>query len=255
MFAGLISCQYFYDKSKSKSPLLSPYVPKADVVKAADLGLDSAASSLYWLAAIQYFGYPQPDQYQKMDDYINLATNLDPKFSHPYAFATLIMPSIGLTDEAIEIGKGGVEKAEPNWEIPYNLALVYHMEKADQANASKYFDIAGRTLGAPSNAQWLAANYGSKPDFREQSKLIWKGVAEDTKDEVIRERAIAHLYQYELMDFLEEQGQIYKAKFGSYPDPIDKLVEVGILKEMPKDPFGYNFKFDDEGKVRLYFSK
>ncbi len=255
MFAGLISCQFYYDKSKSKSPVISPYVPSSEVVKVADLGLHSAASSFYWLAIIQYFGSWRSDNYEKMDEYIKLTTDLDPKFSHPYAFATLIMPALGLTDEAIEIGKKGVIETNNNWEVPYNLALVYHMEKKDQQNAIKYFDIAGRIPDAPTNAKWMAANYGSKPDYREQSKLIWEGVANDTKDEIIRERAIAHLTQYAIMDFLEEQGKIYKDKYGSYPDPIDKLVEVGILKSIPEDPFGYHFKFDEEGKIRLQHSE
>lgn len=255
MFAGLITCQFFYDKSKSKSPVVSPYVLNTDVVKASDLGLDSAASSLYWLTSIQYFGGWQSDNYQKMDDYINLVTDLDPNFSHPYAFATLVMPAINLTDQAIEIGKKGVEKSEPNWEIPYNLALVYHMDVKDQANATKYFDIAANTPGAPDNVKWIATNYGTRPDMRDQTLLIWQGIAENTKDEVLRDRANAYIYHYKLMTFLEEAGKEYYQKYGNYPDPVEKLVEAKILKEIPLDPFGYTFKFDTDGRVRSEFKK
>lgn len=246
--------QYIFDSAKSKSPSVSPFVPKATVVKAANLGLDSASSSLYWLLAIQYFGAPQKDGYQKFDDYIDLATDLDPKFSHPYAFATLVMPPQDLTDEAIVIAKKGIEKAETKWEIAYNLGLVYHMHKEDNVNAAKYFDIAGQDPKAPENIKWIAANYGSRPDIREQTKLIWQGIAESTNDPMLKERALAYVYHFELMSFLEAQARVYKTRFGNYPEHIEQLVEKDILTMIPKDPFGYNFVIDSDGRARIIIS-
>lgn len=255
LLAGIFFSQRFYDTAKAKETKPSPFVPSAAVVKSIDLGLNSAASSLYWLAAIQYFGDWQTDDYGKIDDYIRLSNDLDPKFSHPYAFAALILPGVGMTDQSIEIAKRGVEQADPNWEIPYYLASTYHSNKQDTKNAAKYFDIAAHTAGAPDNIKWIAANYGSRPDIREQTKLIWQGIAENSNDEVIRKRAEIYVYHFELMDFLEQAAKAYKDKYGSYPDPIEKLVDGKILKEIPKDPFGYKYSIDPDGRVRIVFQQ
>lgn len=253
LFAAVIMSQRFYDVARAREPKPSPFVPSASVIKAADLGLDSAASSLYWLASIQYLGGVQSDNYQKMNSYITLCNELDPKFSHPYAFATLIMPSIGQTDQAIAIGKAGIANADPDWEIPYYTGITYHVEKSDSANAAKYFDIAGRTPGAPDNIKWIAANYGSRPDLRAQTKMIWQGIAENTNDPEIKQRAEVYVYHFGLMDFLEQSATQYKTKYGNYPDPIEKLVEGKILKEIPVDPFGYTFYIDETGRARIKY--
>ncbi len=255
LFIFIVFSQVLHDKYSSKSSQKKPLIPTVQIVKAADLGLHSAASSLYWLYTIQYFGGARKDEYKNLPDYINLVTDLDPKFSHPYAFAPLVMPPYNLTDQAIDIAQKGIENSEPNWEIAYNLGLLYHMHKEDQSQALKYFDLAAQTPNAPDFAKWIATNYGSRPDIREQSKLIWQGVAENTNDQVLKERAETYIYHYELMSFLEKTATIYKEKFGQYPEPIEKLVEANILSEIPKDPFGYVFKIDDDGRVRGVIDK
>lgn len=249
----IVFCQIYFDRAKAKEIKPSPYVPNATFVKFVDLGLDNAAASLYWLATIQYFGDWQSDNYQKLDDYIKLVNSLDSKFSHPYAFAALVLPSVGLTDEAIEIGKYGLENADPNWEIPYYLATTYHMQKGDSTNAAKYFDIAAKTPGAPENIAWIAANYGSRPDLRSQTISIWQGIAENSNDPEITKRAEVYIYHFELMNFLEQAAAKYYEIYGAYPDPIDKLVEGKILKEIPPDPFNYEFYIDSEGRARIRF--
>lgn len=249
-FVIIAFCQLLHDRYSIESFQNKPLIPNIQIVKATDLGLHSAASSLYWLYTIQYFGSARKDEYINLPDYINLVTDLDPKFSHPYAFAPLIMPQYNLTDQAIDIAKKGIEKAEANWEIAYNLGLLFHMHKENQAEALKYFDIAAQTPNAPDFAKWIATNYGSRPDIREQTKLIWRGVAENTKDEVLKERAETYIYHYELMSFLEQSASLYKEKFGQYPESLEKLVEAKILKEIPADPFGYTFTIDNDGRVR-----
>jgi tetratricopeptide (TPR) repeat protein len=247
----IIMVQYFFDESKSHELKPSPYVMSAEVVKAADLGLDNAASDLAWLSAIQYFGDWQLDKYEKLDDFITLANDLDPRFSHPYAFATLSLPQVGMVDEAIEIAKRGIREADTDWEIPYYLGMIYYIEKNDVASALKYFDRAANTKGAPEKIQRLAANFNTKPDSREQSKEIWATVYETTNDESIKARAEAYILHYEILDFLERAAKDYKDKYGNYPDPIGKLVEGGVLKAIPTDPFGFEFEIDAEGRVRI----
>lgn len=251
LFAGIIFSQRFFDTARAKESKASPYVPSSDVIKAIDLGLHSAASSFYWLASIQYIGDWQTDNYVKMDQYLELATNLDPKFSHPYAYGVLVLPSLDKLGQAIKLGEKGVAEADKDWEIPYYMATDYHMFKSDSKNAAKYFDLAAKTPGAPDNIAWVAANYGSRPDLRAQTISIWQGIADGSNDPEIKKRAEIYIYHFELMNFLEEAAVQYKTAYGVYPDPIEKLVEGKILKEIPQDPLGYKYYIESDGRARI----
>jgi len=221
------------------------------VVRAADLGLHNATSDMIWLSAIQYFGDWQTDKYQKIDDYIFLANDLDPKFSYPYAFGVLILPSVEMADEALEIGKKGLENIDDDWRIPYYMATTYHIQKEDQANALRYFDIAAHTKDAPDNIKVVASVYGSNSDMREKSKAVWRGIFENSEDEVVSEKAYNYVLHYEILDLLEEAAEKYKDKIGSYPSELEQLVDENILKEIPGDPLGFEFAITETGRVTI----
>lgn len=251
LFSGVILSQYFFDQNKRKRIKLSPVLPKFEIVEASDLGLDNAFADYYYLSAIQYFGDWRSDNYEKLDDYIKLVNDLNPKFSHPYAFATLILPELGQTDNAIEIAKTGIEKAEPDWQIPYYLAIAYFLNKKDPAEAMRYFDLAARTEGAPENIQKVATNFRTRPDLRQQSKEIWISLYENSNDEVIEERAKKYITHYEILDLLENSAEKYKEKTGSYPSDPELLIKEKILKAIPPDPFGYQFEIGNNGRARI----
>lgn len=248
LLTGIYISQYFFDQSKKRDPFTQPFIPKADVIKATDLGLDNAAADIVWLESIQYFGGTPQTDITQMPEYLNLTTSLDPKFSYPYAFGALVLPNIGQVDQGIALAQKGIQKAEPDWRIPYYLATTYHINKSDAKNAAYYFDIAVRTPGAPENIQKIAATYASNPDTRAQTESIWEGIYETTNDEVVKERAKNYITHYEILTLLENAGAEYKKINGKYPDSVDYLVPT-ILKSIPADPFGFQYRFDETGRA------
>ena len=249
IFVGIISVQFFYDREQVKINFIEPIVFKPEVVRAANFGLDNAASDLMWLAAIQYFGGGESRTYEKLPDYLNLASDLDPKFSYPYAFGSLILPTIGFTDQGIALANKGIANNVDDWRIPYYIATTFYFNKNDVTSAYKYFDLAANTPGAPASIQKIAANFGSRTDKREQTIQIWTGIYETTNDSVVKERAKNYLIHFELMDILDEASAKYYNIYKKYPLTPDDLVAGKILKTTPVDPFGFTFKFGDNGKV------
>jgi hypothetical protein len=249
LFTGVVFAQFFFDLEKSKAKYFEPNVLAADKIKMIDLGLDNAASDLIWLAAIQYVGGTESKTLEKLGDYLFTVVELDPKFSYPYAFGVLLMPAFNQTDRAIELANLGLQNSEPDWRIPYYLAATYHWEKDDPAMAAKYFDLAANTKGAPANIKWVAANYGSGADKRERTKNIWIGIMTTSSDEVVKERAKNYIIHYEIMDLLEQAAKIYQSRYKKYPQNLEDLVSAYILKAIPSDPFGFQFKIDSNGQV------
>lgn len=248
VIAGIVVSQYFFDQNKAKIDPIEPLVLRSEVVKAADLGLHNAAADVAWLASIQYFGGRSKTNYVKLPEYLNLSANLDPKFSYPYAFGVLILPSINKTDQGIDLAKKGIKEAEPEWRIPYYLATTYHINKNDTKDAAYYFDLAANTKGAPDNVRKIAAGYGSRSDLRSQTEQIWEGIYESTDDEVIKERAKNYIIHFELLSFLEQAAQKYQTINGRLPAAATDLVP-SVLKEIPADPFGFQYKFDETGRA------
>ncbi len=251
LIAIVIVSQVFSDGGKSKTEKPSPFLLPAKVVAASDLGLHSAAADIAWIGMIQYFGDWQDDNYQKLGDYIRLANALDSKFSYPYAFGALILPTLERTDEAIEVAKAGIENADPDYRIPYYLAVTYFLNKQDYQNAAFYFDLASRTKGAPDNVKAISASFNSRPDLRAQSIAIWTSIYENSNDEVVQERAKAYIIHYEILNILEAAAREYKKDTGNYPANIEDLVTAKILTAVPADPFGFKYYIDSDGRARI----
>lgn len=243
---AIIFVQFFADQAKAEGSPVDPYVPNSKIVKVLDLGLNNAAADISWLFAIQYFGGRLTPTYDSLDDYLFLSADLDPKFSYPYAFGVLLLPSVGQTDRSFELGEQGIRNSTPDWRIPYYMATTYHMTKNDTENAAKYFDLAAHTVGAPDNIQKVAASYGTRPDLRSQTELIWQGIYDGSTDMVVKERAKDYLTHLALLDFLEEAAKEYKKINNKFPDDTDQLLSSHILRAIPADPFGYQYKFNAE---------
>lgn len=251
LFAFVIVAQYYFDIGRKLAVKPQPYVWPTPVVKAADLGLNAAAADYVWLSMIQYYGGGRSDGFEKLDDYIKLANDLDPKFSYPYAFGTLILPGEGMMEEAIKIGERGISESDPDWRIAYYMAITYHIKLNDVKNATNYFDIAAKTPGAPDTIQIVAANYGTRPDIRSETKQIWISLYETSNDEVVRKRALSYIEHYDILDILEQAAKIYKDENGGYPADISEMVSAGIMRYIPKDPFGFSYYIDEEGRARV----
>lgn len=246
---GIISTQYLFDAQQKKKKFEEPFVLKPEVIKASDLGLHNAASDLVWLGSIQYFGGGESKTYEELPSYLSLASDLDPKFSYPYAFGALILPSIGYVDQGIALAEKGISSSLLDWRIPYYLATAYYFDKNDAANAAKYFDLAANTSGAPDGIKKVAANFGSRGDKRNQTKQIWEGIYETTNDSVVKERAKNYVLHYSIMDLLEQASAQYYKINKKYPSNVDDLVSGRILKVIPPDPFGFQFNIGEDGTV------
>ena len=243
----MISLQYYFDAEKINRRPIPPVILPAQAIKLSDLGLHSAASTLMWIYTIQQIAtHPQ-----KLPEMIKSVNNIDPGFSYPYAFSTLVLPSVGFLEQAIEIGKTGIDKADPDWRIPYYLATTYHIFLKDRKSAAFYFDIAANTAGAPENIKSISARYGASTDNRDQTKQIWISIYETSDDEIVLERARNYIIHFEIMEALEKALNLHRQKYGYYPKDLNDLVTKKILKEIPKSPLGVKLGLKANGEITV----
>ena len=260
-FGGIVETQYIYDAQKAQIPE-TDFPVSAKFLSYTDLGLHSTLASYLWLfktrtELIRFLFLPKEDQKEGYSRYardLAVINTLDPRYSAPYTLSVIALPSFKYADgvqAAISIGKRGIEQADPDWQIPFYLAVIYHIDLKDKTNAYKYFDIAGRTPGIPEQIRVFALNYGSIPTIREQTKQIWGAIYETTDDPDTKERAKKYVVHLTIMDYLESAAKTYKKQFGEYPKDIQGLVSKKIISEIPKDPLDFEFYMYTNGEIRV----
>jgi len=230
---------------------LQPLQPlPAPVLASATLGLRSAAASFLWLQVIQHVG-GSGGGLDGVGEALEQVVALDPTFSYPYAFAVLLLPgtSAEATQQAIMLGKKGVEQNLGDWRVPYYLASTYHLTLGDTKNAAFYMDIAANTPGVPEGIKLSAHNYGLRSDIREETKQIWISIYENSADDVVRAQAQKNIEHISIIQLLERAILAYKNMYGVHPSTLEELVAARVLPNVPVDPFGIRYSISPEGTL------
>lgn len=221
-----------------------PSTPPVWLIKGFDIGLHSAVATFLWIDTRTHLPFLRQG-YEKFDSDLALINTLDPKFSTPYAFTVLVLPITkpypNPIERAMEVGKLGLAKGDPDWRIPFYLATTNFLYTKDRKDAAHYFDIAARTPGIPDIVRRYAINYGLFPNIREQTKQMWVAIYGSTKDDVIKERAKMYIRHFEIAEYLEAAVSKYIEEFHKAPLDISDLAKSGIVPEVPKSPFGFDY--------------
>lgn len=253
LLAGIALTQLFADRYRPVVPATTtlPRVSAA-TIRLIDLGLHLPIASLMWIDK-RLDVLTLSDTNRSFLDTVTLINGIDPQFSTPYAFSTLVMPNQRRCSycraEALEIGKRGIAQAEPDWRIPFYMAVEYFTELKDKKQAAYYFDIAARTPGAPPNIKTFSLNYSTAVNERSESRRIWRALAQATSDKETRARAEKYLERLDLFDLLDQSVSVYRRRFGMYPKDLQSLVTARIIPFVPADPFGYTLELKDDGRI------
>lgn len=251
--AVAMSSQSSYDSRRAKkSSIYAPLPPV--VLKTFDLGLHSALASFLWLDTATELPF-LPNGFDVFKNKFSTVTYLDPKFSLPYAFTTLILPNSlnypkdKLLAAALSIGEEGLKKSDLDWRIPFHLGLISHADSHNYQKATEYFYLTSRTPGVPEYAQKFGINYSVLPAIRSEAKKYWQNVYDHSSTEEAHRVASDYLIRFNIFDLLEKKAKEYQKKTGHYPANVDDLITSGLLLKEPIDPFGFAFFFNEEGRI------
>lgn len=256
LVASIIGTQVWYDRQTLRRPRVELPPLSFQFIKTLNLGLNSATASFLWIQTIIHLPFLRRG-YERFSHNLELINNLDPKFSFPYAFTVLVLPTVSSQklpnkfEETARIGERGIREADPDWQIPFYLAVMYLVDLKDRGSATKYFDITARTPGVTPNIKSVSINFGTSPLLREEIKKIWTALYEDAPDEETRERAKNYVIRIEIIELLDAGIAAYKERHGKGPEQIEDLVRGGVLTKIPNDPYEYKFFIDEFGQAAV----
>lgn len=177
-----------------------------------------------------------------------LSTRLDPELIQGYFFAGVVIAS---NKEFIKKGIQFLEKAlarnPRSWEIPYWLGFNYY-QLGDFLKAAEYYQKASRFADAPLFLKSNPAVFYYRAKRPELGIIYLEGLKQSVKDP--RQLKWLEIKLKWLKDIvaLEEAIGRYKIIYGKLPGALEKLVDAGLLKEIPADPFGKGYYLDAESE-------
>jgi hypothetical protein len=250
----VVFLQYAYDAEAQQLPTVpsgtSGVTPL--MVRLADMGFDPATASFSWITTMPEI----LDLFNGKQEYFGdlaFVNAIDPKMSYPYAFSVLTLPAVptsslpNAVQDAIAIGQQGLQSADPDWRIPYYMAMNYYLWLHDEKDALIYFNIAAQTPGVPQFAARFSLNFGIGTSERQTTEELWRTIASSTNDTFEQQRADAYVEHLTDLDYLDAASKAYKKQFGAYPTSTAALVAKGIIPAVPQDPFGFTFIIAKDG--------
>ena len=238
------------------------YFNSPKVVKRLSLGYGGLLADIYWTRAVQYFGsrhVTQTTDYKLLAPLLEITTALDPKLMVAYEFgASFLGPKppegAGQPDKAIALLEGGIRNNPDDWKLYYDLGFIYYMDLKDYARASEAFERGTHVPKAHPFLRVMAAQMAQHAGEIQTARMLWQATYATTKDEMIRQNAVAHLRALEVdegVTELEKMVAAYAEKTGRLPSSFNQLIDAGMLAGVPLDPDGRAYKLMADGRIEL----
>ena len=245
-----------WSSSKPKLQQLT-YLPSGDYLRMASLGYRELAADLLWLQAIQVIGEQKLSEEEGhwLYDAVDRITTLDPKFVRAYeAGSHALCILVVMPEKSNRLLEKGMQHNPQEWKLPFLLGINYYFELGDDEKAAEAMAKAARLPGAPEGIARLAAKLFVSAKSPQQAVELLAKVYEETSDENIRKTLEIRLKESLVerdIQILEQAISLYQASHSRPPEQLENIVEQGLLRELPKEPFGGHYLYEPStGAVR-----
>lgn len=265
VFLGSLLCFFLvmplFIKDMNRRPIYEKlgYVPTGKIIKMIAGEFRWFIGEYYTFKAITYYGDVKQKAISGKDvdiEYYNLyktietAVILNPYHEDAYYFAQAVFTwDVGRIIEVNALLKYVFRFRKWDFKIPFFLGFNYSYFLKQYDKAATYYKEAAQLSGNPFFAS-LAARY-----FYESGQTELGIIFLEYMIRGIRNSSIRHIYEKRLKALqaiyvIEKAVQKYQKKFRTLPSSVKDLVIKGILKELPKDPYGGRFYISKNGKVK-----
>jgi len=238
------------------------YFPNDKLLIHFTAGMSNIVADLMWIQTIQYTAsefHHQNNKFTWLEHMTNTVTNLDPYFRDAYVNGGTFLASIGADDKAIPLLKKGVVNNPTSYEIPYELAKVYLLNRRNNpespAVVSHYIRMAGERHKPEYRERFLkwANRIQLENDLTDEAYAIWEDVLLTSKDPFIRELAKANLASMVVHVNLKELNQLaetYKEETGSSPERLEDILVPEAITALNEQTDRGRYYLDDDGTVK-----
>jgi hypothetical protein len=179
-----------------------------------------------------------------------VSTDLDPYFLDPYVFANANMTwEGGMISETNTLLEKGAQYRDWDWMLPFFAGFNSFFFLHDNTKAAEYLMTASRRPGPSEQLASFAARLAYKDKKTENAILFLEAIEKKTEDERLKKEYETRIHALQARLILERSVSTYKEKFNRTPVSLQRMIENGILKEIPRDPYGGKFSIGPDGEI------
>ncbi len=232
----------------------------ASILKITSLDYDGVASDYLFLEALVFMGstFERKERPRVKDwewkwlyNVLDASAVLDPYFRDPYYFANANLAwEGGLINETNALLERGTRFRSWDHLLPFFMGFNYFYFLQDYEKASDALMTASERPDASPLYASLAAKLAYKTKRTETAISFLELMVKKTNDELMRAEYQNRLQVLQGVVSLEQGVQEYRARYGRTPRTVQALLQKGIIRELPPDPFGGKYYLDERGEVR-----
>jgi tetratricopeptide (TPR) repeat protein len=250
--AGVHRLQLGLDQQRAAGPKLQQfmYVPQGEYLRLAVLGYRQVVADLLWIQAIQAMGERTVSEEAGhwIAHALDVITTLDPQFVRVYEVGGIALTTlVVLTEESNRLLEKGIRYNPEVWRLPFYLGFNYYFELHDDQKAAEYIARASRLPEAPAYlASFAAQLYVSARTPQVAIDFLGQMYSQTTDENVKRvlEQRLKEVVVERDLQLLEEAVGRYRELYKRAPVRLEELVRPGLLRELPREPFGGHYLYD-----------
>lgn len=226
------------------------YLPKAKYVKLVTLGYNRFASDILWFRTMSYFGH----QFQKrasmnwLGEMCRLVTDLNVRAEHVYEFCGTLLSWVAHDAETSNEILTQAIAAYPNrWRFYYLRGFNFWYFLQNDSRAKEDFVAASKFPEAPPFVASLASRLLAAKEDPDVAITFLEELIKTTSNTAAR-KALTHRLKLAIIakntKMLEAAANKFRAEHSEPLVDINQLVGAGLVKSLPKDPFGGEYILD-----------
>ena len=232
------------------------YFPNERLLKSFTCGQSSVIADILWLKCISYTSkeFHGDFKFTLLDRMLGTITRLDPYFIDAYRWGGVFLAMLKRDNDAsIKLLESGIEKNPKSWELPFEIARTYILNRHDGVMGAKWMAVAASTGEPPEFVVNWAKHLQQKHNLGDIERDMWAQIIQNTTDENMRETAERRIIEVDLREIclaLDGVVKKYVEEKGEAPKTIDDLAAAGLIQGKPSDPLGGTFFINSKGVVQ-----
>jgi hypothetical protein len=225
-------------------------LPSGDYLKPLVVGHAEVAADIVWLEFVQVLGSDdvREQDYQWMRHALDVVTTLDPKFVEAYDLGAVVLAELGKhVDWSNALLEKGMAANPAAWRLPFLLGFNHFFYLQDYGRAAMFLSKAARLPGSPAYVPELAARLYVQADRPETALVFLETMLRESKDPSIatalERRRKEVLIERDILR-IEQSFQAHMTAYGSPPSSLEQLIDRGLLRSLPVEPFGGSYHLD-----------
>jgi len=235
------------------------YLPRPEVLRVLSADQKQSTAAALVLRTLIYFGglveqainkINIPPDTSGMRSMIESSVVLDPYNMDAYYFAQAAMVwdphEVQATNELL---KYGMRYRDWDWYLPSFAGFNYAYFLKDYRQAAVYYQRMAELTGTDLPMR-LAGRYLYESGRTDLAIAYLSAMEKSAKNDAIRKSLTIRLQAFTAVKQIESARDEYIRSFKKRPTSMEQLLQKGLLKTRPVDPYGGAFYIDPVGQVR-----